>query len=404
MNRFKYKAVRMDGKIMEDVVVADSEQEALQVIKAAQLFPLELKPDTGTAKSSRKIDPQKIKVSPPARIQFTKSLYTLIKAGVPILGALKVILEQEENNELKIIVNACIQDISTGKSFSESLSRFPQVFSRIYIQTIQVGEFSGTFEEALKYLAELEEKDYRLKKELKKSLRYPIFTLIAIVIAFFVFTLFVFPNFVPLFQATNMDLPLPTRLLMGTSTFMLNYWWLLLLLSAAVVSAIWHYARTEAGRQIIESRIFKLPIFGRLIRFTLLARYIRMLFTLFKAGVPIVQALEIVEQGVDSAVLKQETRNIIQSLSAGKPFTEQLMISQVFDPFAVQMLKIGEESGALEPMLQYVGNFYEKEVNEMVENLNTTIEPVLTVLLGGMVVFLALSLFLPMWNLMGALK
>lgn len=404
MNRFKYKAVRMDGKILEDIIVADSEQEALASIKAAHLFPLELLPDAATHRSRKAIDEKKIKLSPPARIQFTKSLFTLIKAGVPILGALKVILEQEENESLKLLVSTFIQDISAGKSFSESLSRFPSVFSKIYIQTIRVGEYSGTFEEALKYLAELEEKDYRLKKEVKKSLRYPAFTLIAIIAAFFIFTLFVFPNFMPLFQATNITLPLPTRILMGLSTFILNHWWLLLLLVGAIITAVIQYVKSESGRLQLERYLFKFPLAGKLIRFTLLARFIRMLFTLFKAGVPIVQALEIVEKGVESKVLQKETRDLIQSLSAGNSFTEQLLSSQLFDPFAVQMLKIGEESGALEPMLQYVSNYYEKEVNEMVENMNTLIEPALTVILGVLVVFLALSLFLPMWNLMGAIK
>jgi len=403
MNRYRYKAVRMDGKILEDIVLAETEQEALQSIKAARLLPLELYTDAPREKNK---DPnQKTqKLSAPARIQFTKSLYTLIKAGVPILGALKVIHEQEENRDVKYIVSQLIQDISVGKSFSESLERFPGIFSTIYIQTVKVGEFSGTFEETLHYLAELEEKDYRLKRELKKSIRYPVFTLSAIIAAFFVFTLFVFPNFMPLFQTTNMELPLPTRILMGLSVFIQQYWWLMLLLLGALGTAAYRYAQTREGRVVLEQKVFKMPFIGNLIKYTLLARYIRMLFTLFKAGVPIVQALEIVEKGQESLILQQETREVIHALSAGKSLTGQLATSQLFDPFAVQMLKIGEESGALEPMLEYVGKYYEKEVNDMIENLNSIVEPALTVVLGAMVVFLALSLFLPMWNLMGAIK
>ncbi len=166
MNRYRYKAVRMDGKILEDIVLAETEQEALQSIKAERLLPLELSSDVPREKD-RNRNSKTQKLSAPARIQFTKSLYTLIKAGVPILGALKVIHEQEENQDVRAIVSQLIQDISVGKSFSESLERFPHIFSTIYIQTVKVGEFSGTFEDALHYLAELEEKDYRLKRELK---------------------------------------------------------------------------------------------------------------------------------------------------------------------------------------------------------------------------------------------
>ena len=403
MNRYRYKAVRMDGKILEDIVLAETEQEALQSIKAARLLPLELYTDVPREKD-RNRNPKTQKLSAPARIQFTKSLYTLIKAGVPILGALKVIHEQEENQEVKNIVSQLIQDISVGKSFSESLERFPHIFSTIYIQTVKVGEFSGTFEEALHYLAELEEKDYRLKRELKKSIRYPAFTLSAIVAAFFVFTLYVFPNFMPLFQSTNLELPLPTRILMGLSVSIQQYWWLLLLLVGALATAAYRYGKSNEGRVVLEKQVFKMPFVGKLIKYSLLARYIRMLFTLFKAGVPIVQALEIVEKGQESIVLQKETRDVIRALSAGKSLTAQLATSELFDPFAVQMLKIGEESGALEPMLEYVGKYYEKEVNDMIENLNSIVEPALTVVLGAMVVFLALSLFLPMWNLMGAIK
>ncbi len=404
MNKYRYKAVRMDGRICEDVILAENEQQALAEIRAAQLFPLELLDASRSSVKKSEINPGKLTISEPLRIQFTKSLYTLVKAGVPILGALKVIREQTEDKSLQIVVESCIKDISVGKSFSDSLSIFPGVFSQIYIQSVKIGEISGTLEETLRYLTHLEEKEYRLKRDLKKSLRYPAITFLAIIIAFFVFTLFVFPQFMPLFQATQMELPLPTRMLMGISIILKKYWWLLLLLMASVVTAVYRFVQSPNGRLNIERYLFQMPILGRLIKFSYLARYVQMLFTLFKSGISILPALEIVKNAIDSKVLAAETEKIIQSLSSGKSFTEQLQHSDVFDPFAIQMLKIGEESGALEAMLEYVGKYYEKEVNDMVENMNTIIEPVLTVLLGIMVIFLALSLFLPMWNLMGTIK
>ncbi len=404
MNKFKYRAIRTDGRILEKEIFAPSEQQALQQIRDAQLFPLELFPVKERQKNSKALNLEKLTIPAPVRIQFTKSLYTLTKAGIPILGALKVLLEQAENETLETIIKTCIGDISNGKSFFESLLQFPRVFSPLYVQSIQVGEYSGTFEDTLKYLAQLEEKEYRLKKELKNSLRYPAFTLLAIVIAFVIFTTVVFPQFVPLFEATQVSLPLPTRVLMGLSVFFQQYWWLIVLSLGALATAVFRYWQLPHGRKEMERLVFRLPILGKLIQLTMLTRYTKMLHTLFKAGVPILQAVEIVKDGIHSEILKSESEQIIHSLSKGERFTEYLEQSDIFDPFTVKMLRIGEESGALEGMLEYVSQFLEKEAEEMIEQLNTILEPVLTVGLGIMVIFLALSLFLPMWNLMGNIR
>ncbi len=401
MGQFLFKAMTADGKFYEDILIADSEEEAISKIKAQSLFPIDIQVVDTTPRSTR---PRQYRFKPRLIAQFTSQLHTLLKAGVPILASLKAIRHQSKDEVLREFMSVLIQDVAAGGSLSGAMEKHPRVFPRIYVHAIRVGEISGTLEETLHYLHRLLEDEYRIKKDVQKALRYPMITLIAIGAAFFIFTTLVIPKFAPLFEASGTELPLITRLLLAVSDGLLHYGWLGGLGVVAFGALLVYAYKTEEGRYHLESFLFSIPIFGALVQKALMARFTKMLYTLFRTGIPLVQALEIVCSATENRVFRREIERMIQGVRKGETLAATMENSRIFDQFAVQMTRIGEESGALEGMLSQVAAYYDKEVSDTVNNLSTMVEPVLTVILGGMVLVLAMALLLPMWDLISMMK
>ncbi|NOX38459.1 MAG: type II secretion system F family protein [Calditrichaeota bacterium] len=401
MGQFLYKAMTADGKFYEDVLVADSEEEAIHKIKSQSLFPIEIQV---LETQQRKVSAQQFRFKPRQIAQFTSQLHTLLKAGVPILASLKAIRHQSRDETFREFMNVLIQDVAGGSSLSSAMEKHPRVFSRIYVNAIRVGEISGTLEETLHYLHRLLEDEYRIKKDVQKALRYPLITLVAIIVAFFIFTTLVIPKFAPLFEASGTELPFITRLLLSISAALTQYGWLVVLGILGTVGGILYAYRLEEGRYHLESFLFTIPIFGALIQKSLMARFTKMLYTLFHTGIPLVQALEIIRSATENRVFRREIDRMIQGVKKGEGLAATMEKSRIFDEFAVQMIRIGEESGAIEGMLSQVADYYDREVTETVSNLSTVVEPVLTVILGAMVFILAMALLLPMWDLISMMK
>lgn len=400
MPNFKYRAYDADGKIVENTILAKNENDVARQLDQLNLVPVEVQ----KVESKQRTKKLKMNVKDDAVLLFTKQLYTMLKAGIPILLALQTVKEQTKDENFKRIIDTIYRDIEQGGRFSDALSQFPKVFSSIYINAIKVGEISGTLEETLQYMHQYMEKDIQIRSDVKKAFRYPMFVVIGIIGAFFVFVTTVIPNFIPMFENTGHELPLPTRILLGTYTLMTDYGLISFLALVLITAALIYYFRTPRGRFWLDETLLKLPIFGKFLQKVIIARFGRLFYTMNRTGVNITEALNIIQKSLGNEVYNKEIAKVTDSIIKGESIADALRKSRYFPELLIDMVSIGEKSGSLDDMLLSVSNYYEEEVDEMVENMSSLIEPIITVALGGMILLLALALFLPMWEMMDILK
>ncbi len=400
MPNFKYRAYDAEGKIVESTILAKDEDDVARQLDELNLVPVEVN------KVESKAHPAKLKmhVKDDAVLLFTKQLYTMLKAGIPILLALQTVKEQTKNENFKHIIEVIYRDIEQGSKFSDALQQFPKVFSHIYVNAIKIGEVSGTLEESLQYMHQYMEKDLQIRNDVKKAFRYPMFVVIGIIGAFFVFVTTVIPNFIPMFQNTGHALPLPTRILLGIYTLMTQYGLITSLVLIAITVGLVYYFKTPKGKMWLDETLLKLPIVGQFLQKVIIARFARLFYTMNRTGVNITESLKIIQKSLGNAVYNKEIEKVTENIIKGESIADSLRKSRYFPELLVDMVSIGEKSGSLDDMLLSVSNYFEEEVNEMVENMSSLIEPIITVVLGGMILLLALALFLPMWEMMNIIK
>ena len=400
MPNFKYRAVNADGQILESTLVAPDKDEVVRQLRKLNMVPVEV--NRSVSKNVKKSGNRKIKIK--TLLLFVKQLHTLLKAGIPIITGLNAIREQATDDSFKQLIESIIKDVEQGTRFSDALAQFPRVFPEIFINSIRVGEVSGTLEETLLYLYSYLEEEDRIKKDMKKALRYPLFVTVGLISAFLVFTTVVIPNFIPIFKMSSTQLPLPTRLLMGAYYLISNYGFILLFLLVCAITGLVLYIRTPKGKFQFDGFLLKLPVLGEVIRKVSISRFAKIFYTMNRTGIPVVQTFEILQDAMDNSVFAREIKIILEKIKRGEGIANSMKQSPFFTTFVVEMLAIGEQSGSLDEMLANVSEYYSQEVSETVGNMTALIEPIVTVALGGMVLFLALALFLPMWDLMSIVK
>lgn len=337
-------------------------------------------------------------------IIFSRQLATLISAGLPFTTSLDALIEQTENKRLKRVITQVRRDLEGGSSFSDALAKHPAVFSDLYVNMIRAGETGGVLDEILDRLATLAEHDAETRARIKSATRYPKIVVAAITVAFFILVTFVVPRFAELYAGFKAELPLPTRILIGINTFIHHYWYLALAAIVLAIVGIRQYVRTPMGRLQWDGLKLKLPVFGPIFLKTALSRFGRIFGTLTRSGLPVLQTLEIVSKTVGNVVIARVVDNIRDSARQGRGVVQPMKLSRIFPPTVVQMVAIGEETGKMEEMLMKVSSYYDMEVEYAIRNLSTTLEPLLLVVIGGMVLFLALAIFLPWWNLIRVFK
>ncbi len=400
MPDFEYIAINEAGEKIQSEITAPSEREVILHLQKMQLTPVEIKP-AGAKKTYRGIN-RKIRIK--EVILFTKQLHTLLKAGVPILVSLKAIRDQNTDPSFQAMVEKIAAEVEAGNSLSTALGLFPKVFPPIYLNSIKVGEVSGTLEEALQYMYVYLEEDDRMKKDIKKALRYPALVVLGILVAFLIFTVYVIPNFIPIFSASGVTLPLPTRLLIGAYHVLSNYGLLIGLGIILLVVANVFYYRTEKGRFKYHRLFLQIPIFGSLLQKSNISRFAKTFYTMNRTGIPLMKAFETLQNTMENEVYRREIEKIAERIKRGEGIANSLRSSAYFPPFVVEMVAIGEKSGSLDEMLQSVSSYYDLEVSEAVKNMTSLIEPIVTVVLGGMVLILMLAIFLPMWDMMSIIQ
>lgn len=339
-------------------------------------------------------------VSAKALTQFTSQLATLQSAGIPIVRSLRICENQLRPGPFKTIVGAIADDVESGASLSEAMAKYPEVFDRLYVNMVRAGEKGGILDDILGRLAEFAEKTQRIKSKVREALTYPaVVLLFALGVMTFVMLVIV-PRFEEIFRQFGQELPALTRLLIGFSRFLSTYWYLLVVAPIALWGAYRFAVRFPRVRYAADRFKLRAPIAGPIVEKTIVARFSRTLGTLLGAGVPILEALEIVEASIPNVVLAGALAEVRASVREGETVAAPLMESRIFDDLVVNMIDVGESTGTLDKMLLKIADTYEEEVDTQVGTLFKLLEPVLLLLLAGIVGFIVLALFLPILKVM----
>lgn len=346
------------------------------------------------------------RVSHQERLLFTKHFATMIKAGIPIAEAVETMVEQTSSPYFKKILSSILDDINNGKNLASSLKKFPKTFDQFYVSLIEVGEESGNLVENLEFLAAQLSKDYSLRKKIQGAMLYPGIVLTATVIMGSFISLYVLPKLVDFFNSFDVELPVTTRILIKFSTLMKDYGIFVFAGAIILLVALRFLLNSKKVKPHWHSIILKLPLIGKLISYGQLARFSRNLGTLVKSGVPIVKGLEITSNTMSNIRFKNDLDKLSKSLSKGKNIGSS-MEKQHFSEFPLlvsRMISIGEKTGNLDESLIYLSNYYDDEVDDISKNFSTILEPILLIIIGLVVGFLALSIISPIYQLTGSIR
>ena len=335
----------------------------------------------------------------PQLVLSTRQLATLVKAGMPLLRALRTVSDQLDPGPLRDVFTTVAADVESGVKFSEALSSHPRWFPPFYVNMVRAGEIGGLLDEILKRLAELLEKQARLRDRVKSALMYPAFVMVAAVGILTILMVFVVPTFLGMFTELGSALPLPTRILIGACTIVRAWWWIVLLALLGCGGLLRLFLRTPTGRRLIDQAMLGAPVFGSLVERLLISRFARTLGTLIASGVPILSALETVRATVTNVVIDEALQDVERSLKVGESLARPMEISGVFPPLVTRMIALGEETGQLDRMLMQVADSYEEEVEVQLSGLTQLLEPLLIVFVGGIVGFIVIAMFLPLMSL-----
>ncbi|WP_456385131.1 type II secretion system inner membrane protein GspF [Desulfolithobacter sp.] len=400
---YEYTALSSSGKKTKGIIDADSVSAARQKIKSRGQYPVEIIETTPRAEKPGKTSFLHIELGQRVRQQeihiATRQLATLLGAGIPLVQALNGLIEQTTNRSLKKIIAQIKDSVNEGNSLTAALSEHPRLFSRIYINMVRAGEASGSLDVVLERLAEFGESQQALKSRLKAALTYPLFMAVVGTLVLFLLITFIVPSITKVFEGTSQALPLPTILLINLSGFFKNYWWLLILLIAAAVAAIRFFITRPTGRRLWDRLKLTLPLLGDLNIKIASARLGRTLSSLLESGVPLVTALQIVKNILNNTILAETIDDATRELEKGRSLSQILKKSPWFPPMLVQMIGVGEQSGALEKMLGKVADNYEREVEAKILTMTSLIEPIMILVMGGVVSFIVVSILLPIFEM-----
>jgi MSHA biogenesis protein MshG len=345
----------------------------------------------------------KKKITLDDQVLLTRQLYALTKAGIPIIRALNGLAESTDNSRLFEVLNAIADSLTTGSELATAFRQFPKIFSPIFVSMIHIGENTGRLDLAFQKLIVHLELERETKKRIKSATRYPLFVISAIAMAMTVINIMVIPNFASVFAKMGADLPIATQILMASSEFTLNYWWLILLFLGGGGGAWFQFIKTPKGLLWWDTQKLCLPLFGSLFKRIALSRFSRSFSMMLSSGVPILKGLSIVAESVGNKSIGLAIEDMYRGIERGERLTSTASATGLFTPLVLQMMSVGEETGSVDTLLNDVADFYEEEIDYELKQLADSIEPILLVFLGGLILVLALGVFLPIWDLSGAM-
>ncbi|WP_290610591.1 type II secretion system F family protein [Arsukibacterium sp. UBA3155] len=403
MASFQYKARDASGNAVTGQLEAGSQAAAADMLKQRRYIPLSIEAIV-VADKAAPFQLWQAKVSLTELIIFSRQMYSLMKAGIPIIRSIKSLAESTGSPRLRQVMNDLARELENGRSLSVAMASHPKVFSRLIVSLVHVGENTGRLDDAFLQLTFYFEQELETRKQIKQATRYPIFVLFALVVAMVILNIFVIPQFANMFARFNAELPWSTQLLLASSSFFITFWPLLLVLLVASIIGISFYLQTPAGKYRWGRWKLRVPIIGSIINRATLGRFARSFSMMLKAGVPITTALSLVAEAVDNDYLGEKIREMRRSIERGESLLRVAQQSNMFTELVLQMVSVGEETGQMDEMLTEVAGFYEREVAFDLKSLTAKIEPILIVIVAAMVLLLALGIFTPMWDMLNAYK
>ena len=397
---FDYKVRDQSGNLIQGKLEGDSLPLVVGRLREMGYLPVSVTPSGGDGLKTEIVIPGLTdRIKPKEVAGFTRQFATMVDSGLSISRSLAVLSAQVENKYLAAKLREIREDVEAGSSLSQALAKHPKVFDPLYVSMVQAGEVGGSIDQVLKSTAAQLEKQVELNRKIRGAMMYPIIVCSVIGVIFIVMMTLIVPIFKKLFASLGGQLPLPTQILIKISNVLIS--WQVLVVIALVVGAIWGFHRwinTEKGRHAWDGFKMRPPIFGPLVHKAALARFSSTLSSLLSAGVPAMESLDIVSQAAGNVIVAEATMDIKNGVREGKAFAEPMRDHEVFPALVVQMVEVGEQTGALDEMLQRVSDFYMGEVDQTVDNLTSILEPFLVVIMGVVVGAIIISLYLPMFN------
>lgn len=401
MKKFTYEARdKATGNIVKSLVQAESESEAAKALTAQGYMPLSIKEEVEGGWLARFTN----RISSKDKIVFSRQLATLIGAGLPLTQSLHTVFEQTANKKMQEIVQEIIADVEGGKTLSSAFGKHPEVFNKIFIALVTAGEASGTLDDALKRIADQQEKDAAMVSKIRGAMVYP-GVVLAVMVAVGVFMMVtIVPQVAKLYSDMKKTLPVLTSILIGISNFVINFWWLTLILLALAIFFARQYVRTEAGSRLLDNLKLNMPPFKGMFRRLYMARFTRMGQTLLVTGVPMLDMLAIAAEGVNNAVVAEEITRAAGKVQSGKALSAALQTEDYILPMVPQMIKIGEQSGRIDEMMGKTAQAYEDELDEEIQAISTMIEPIMMVILAIFAGVLIGAVLFPIYSLVGSVR
>ena len=397
MKRFNYKAKeKSTGKAVKGSIQAETEQIAGRLLVEQGYIPTSVT-EEGTDGILAKI---KNRITNKDRIMFTRQLSTLIGAGLPLAASLRTVSDQTQSKGMKAVVEEIIASVESGKTLYDSFAAHPDIFNGVYLALIRAGETSGTLDIALKRLADQEEKDAAMLSKIKGALIYPAIILAVIIAVLAFMMIMVVPQVRDLYEDMGQELPGLTQFLVGVSDFFANFWWLVLAVVGGVTGGLYYFIKsTSTGRRMADSFKIHVPIFGGLFKKLYVSRFARTAEMMLATGVPMLDSIKIAIGSVNNVVVEEEYSKALDVIKSGKPLSESLKDKNYMLPLVPQMASIGEESGKIDEMLGKAAQVYENELDEQINGISTMIEPILMVIMAGLIGIVIGGTLLPIYSL-----
>jgi MSHA biogenesis protein MshG len=402
MASFSYKGRAPDGKLVSGTAPGESIEQVAQRLLGTGVTPLEITPQ-GTVASS--LDLEKLgrrlglgRVGIADLVMFSRQMYTITRAGIPLLRGLRGLVDSTHNAMLRETLEDVLASLEGGRDLAASFARHPHVFPRLYVSIVSVGEATGTLDKSFQRLTEYMAQEKEMHDRVKSALRYPMIVVVTIVLAAMFISTFVVPKFAPVFAQLKGELPLPTQILLGSSAAVREYWHYTLGFIVVLVLGVRHWLATPAGRMKWDTLKLRVPVMGRLVYEATLSRINRSMAISLSAGMPMTQTLAVIARASGNVFMSERIQLLASNVERGESLHRAASASGLFSPLVLQMIAIGEETGALPELLDEAAGYYEREVDHALKNLSSSIEPMLIVAVGGMVLVLALGIFMPLWE------
>jgi type IV pilus assembly protein PilC len=400
--KLRYKAATADGRIVQGILDARDEAEAATYLRGKELHPIQIKEQAEDLMT--RYFPFLNKLGTNDVILFTRQLSSMLTSGLTLMRALQIYKDQLQNQQMIEIVGGIISDVEEGKTLSLAISKHPEVFSPIYISLIKAGESSGLLDKVLLRLANNMEKSAKLRSTVKGALLYPTIVVILMIMVILIMMIFVIPQLTALYTNLNVPLPLPTRVVIGLSSFLGTFWPLLLALGAGAFYFFRRWKKTVEGQLIIDDFVLKLPIFGKIIKQTILSEFARTFGLLVGTGTLVVESLNQTADTTGNIHFKNAIHGVSKQVEKGISIGDAMTAYSLFPPMLIQLVKVGEQTGKVDETLIKASEYFEEQVNQQVRTLTTALEPFIMIVLGIGVAFLIISVITPIYSLISSLQ